>query len=355
MKYTCDVPDLKLWNEPEQINNIIQDLDTYKHKIECLELCNNSIGEKCAKALGEKMKNLKYLRKIDLSDCFVSRGGEETLKCLKYLLESIVDKPIKELNLSDNALGITAASGYEFFFQKNTTLEKLSMNNCGMGPERTLSLMKIIKENKSMPLKILNFSRNKMESKGCISISELLKEKKTLKEIKISDNEIDYEGLNSFLNSIKTNENISLIDINNNTLSSKGKSLPELIAALNNIMHLNLSDLTIEDRNIIKKVFEILPQLNKLREFSFEYNLSDLDFDGDKNKKKYITELLDCLLKVNNLKEVHLENNDIPKDLYKKYLPLFKNKGLYLFSCFSQEEQLYDLEDEELDNTDLNK
>ena len=355
MKYTCDVPDLKLWNDPEKINNIIQDLDTYKHKIECLELCHNSIGENCAKVLGEKMKNLKHLRKIDLSDCFVSRGEEETLKCLKYLLESIVDKPIKELNLSDNALGITVASGYEFFFQKNTTLEKLSMDNCGMGPLGTQFLMEIIKENKNMPLKILNFSRNKMESKGCIYVSELLKEKKSLKEIKISENEINYEGLNSFLNSIKDNENITLIDISNNVLSKKGKLLPELITSLNNLIHLNLSDLMIDDRNIIKKVFEILPKLNKLREFSFEYNLLDIDFDEDEDKKQYITELLDCLLKVNNLKEVHLENNDFPKDLYKKYLPLFKNKGLYLFSCFSKEEESEDLEDEELGNTDLNK
>ena len=224
-----------------------------------------------------------------------------------------------------------------------------------MGPIGTQSLMKIIKENKNMPLKILNFSRNKIESKGCNFISELLKQKKTLKQIKISDNEIDYEGLNSFLNSIKTNENLSLIDINNNTLSSKGQSLPESIGSLNNIMHLNLSDLTIEDRNIIKNVFEILPKLNKLREFSFEYNLSDLDFDKDKNKIEYITKLFDCLLEVNNLKEVHLENNDIPKDLYNKYLPLFKKKGLYLFSCFSKDEQLDDYEDDELDNTDLNK
>ena len=265
MIYVCNVPGLKLWNEPEEIKNIIQDLEIYKNKIVGLELCHNSIGEKCAKALGEKMKNLKYLRIIDLSDCFVSRGEEELPKCLKYLLESIVDKPIKELNLSDNALGPTAAPGYEFFFQKNTTLEKLSMNNCGMGPERTLSLMKIIKENKSMPLKILNFSRNKMESKGCISISELLKEKKTLKEIKISDNEIDSEGLQLFLNTIKSNENISSIDIHNNTLSNKMKNISEILSTLSNIIHLNLSDLTIEDRNIIKNIFEILPKLNELR------------------------------------------------------------------------------------------
>ena len=90
-----------------------------------------------------------------------------------------------------------------------------------------------------MPLKILNFSRNKMESDGCISVSELLKEKKSLKEIKISENEIYYKGLNSFLNSIKDNENITLIDISNNILSKKGKSLPELIASLNNLIHLN--------------------------------------------------------------------------------------------------------------------
>ena len=355
MIYVCNIPGLKLWNNPEEIQNIIQDLETNKNKIVGLELCHNSIGEKCAKALGEKMKNLKNLRKIDLSDCFVSRKEEELPKCLKYLLEAIADKPIKELNLSDNALGPTASSGYEFFFQKNKTLEKLSMNNCGMGPEGTISLMKIIKENKNMPLKILRYSRNKMESKGCNFISELIKEKKTLKEIKISDNEIDCEGINSFLNSIKINENISLIDINNNILSNKGKSLPELIGTLNNIIHLNLSDLTIEDKNIIKNVFEILPNLNKLREFSFEYNLSDLDFGEDKDKIKYITELFDWLLKVNNLKEVHLENNEIPKDLYKKYLPLFQKKGLYLFSCYSHEEQLDDLENEELDNTDLNK
>ena len=47
-----------------------------------------------------------------------------------------------------------------------------------MGPEGTPNLMKILKENKDMPLKILKYSRNKMETKGCNSISDLLKVKK---------------------------------------------------------------------------------------------------------------------------------------------------------------------------------
>ena len=200
MIYVCNVPGLKKWDEPSQIQNILDDLEANKKRIIGIELCHHSIGENCAKALGEKIKNLKNLKKIDLSDCFTTRGSEELPKCLKYILEAISDKPIKELNLSDNALGPTAAPGYELFFQKNKTLEKLHLNNCGMGPIGTPNLIKIIIENKDMPLKVLKIARNKMETVGCNSISELIKNKKTLQEIKISDNEIDSEALKNYMN-----------------------------------------------------------------------------------------------------------------------------------------------------------
>ena len=357
MIYVCNVPGLKKWDEPSQIQNILDDLEANKKRIIGIELCHHSIGENCAKALGEKIKNLKNLKKIDLSDCFTTRGSEELPKCLKYILEAISDKPIKELNLSDNALGPTAAPGYLFFFKKNKTLEKLYLNNCGMGPIGTPNLIKIIIENKDMPLKVLKIARNKMETVGCNSISELIKNKKTLQEIKISDNEIDSEALKNLYESIKINENITLLDINNNTFKSEGTVLSELITNLKNIVHLNISDLTIGNRNIIKNIFEELPKLNNLREFFFEYNISDIDFEKDKDKIDFLSELLECLLKVNNLKEVHLGNNDIPKKIYSEYLPKFKNKGLYLFSCYGEEETMDDLDsdNEELDMTDLKK
>ena len=355
MIYRCKVPNLVKWDEPEQIKCVLDELETNKDKIVGLELCHNSIGEKCAEALSTKIKNLKNLKQVDLSDCFVSRGAEELPKCLKCLLEGLIDKEITELKLSDNALGPTAAPGYEFFFEKNKTLEKLYMDNCGMGPIGTPSLMKIIKENKEMPLKVLKFSRNKMESVGCTAIAELIKEKKTLEEIKISDNEINHEGFENFLKSIENNEKISWLDIHNNTMSSKIKNTAEIIGSLPNIIHLNLSDLTIEDRNIIKNIFEILPKLSKLRVFYFEYSISDIDFKNDKDKAEYITQLFKCLLQVDSLKEIHLENNDIPKSLYNKFLHEFKNKGVLLFSCFSEEENLDDEENDEIDMTDLNK
>ena len=102
-------------------------------------------------------------------------------------------------------------------------------------------------------------------------------------------------------------------------------------------------------------IFEILPKLSKLRDFYFEYSISDIDFKNDKDKAEYITQLFKCLLQVDSLKEIHLENNDIPKSLYNKFLHEFKNKGVLLFSCFSEEENLDDEENDEIDMTDLNK
>ena len=354
MIYVCNVPGLKKWDEPEQIKQILDDLEANKNRIIGLELCHNSIGEKCAKALGEKIKNLKNLTKIDITDCFVSRGKEELPKCLKYLLEGAVDKKIKELRLSDNALGPDAAEGYIFFFKQNKTLEKLYLNNCGMGPIGTPKLMKVLKENKDMPLKVLRFARNKMENIGCESICEFIKEKSTIQDIQISDNEVSYEGLNLFLNTIKGNTNLKKLDVHNNTLGSKKKDLPEVIKSLSNIDCLDLSDLTIENSEIIKKVIEVLQELNKLNEIHFEYNFSDIDFD-DMDKKKYISECFDFLLKVNKLKEIHLENNEIPNDIYMKYCPEFKKKGVYLFSCYSEEEKLEEVMDDDIDMKDLNQ
>ena len=355
MIYICRVPNLKKWDEPEQIKNILDELEKNQDKIVGLELCHNSIGEKCAEALGEKIKTLKNLKLVDLSDCFVSRGSEELPKCLKFLLEGLIDKPIKELNLSDNALGPTAAPEYEFFFEKNKTLEKLYMDNCGMGPIGTPSLMKIIKENKEMPLKVLKFSRNKIESVGCSAIADLIKTKKTFKKVKICDNEIEHEGLKDFFEAVQNNVNISWIDVHNNTLSNKIKNIPDIIGTLPNLIHLNLTDLTIEDKDIIKSIFENLTKLTKLREFSFGYNISDLEFKNNKEKEDYISQLLKCLLQMDNLKEIHLEDNDIPKALYYKYLPEFQKKGVYLFSCYSEEENMDDEDNEEIDMTDLNK
>lgn len=356
MNYVCTVPGTKKWDTPEQIESILTDLEKEKEKIVAIDFSGNSIGEKCAEAIGKKLKEIKNLRIINLSDSFVSRGSEELPKCLKFLLESIVDKEIKELDLSNNALGPIAAPGYEFFFEKNKSIEKLILANDGMGPVGTPSLMKILENNKEIPLRVLDLSRNKMETTGCNAVSNMIKGKKEIKEINISSNEISKEGMYKFFLAIKDNENLKFLDVQNNTLGNKVDVLLEVLPTLKNIEHLNISDLTFKTTTeIIEKINTTLLELKKLKEFYFEYNYCDIELDSDKEKIAFIKKQLDILLKIEGLRELILANNEIPKKLFNEYLPKFKKNGVVNFVCLGDEEEEEDVEDEELDMTDLNK
>lgn len=357
MKYVCHVPGIKKWDEPEQIKIILDDLELYKDKIVGLDFSENSIGEKCAEALGKKMKEINHLRILNLNDCFVSRGKEELPKCLKFLLEAVIDKPIKELDLSNNALGPTAAPGYEFFFKGNKTLENLYLDNDGLGPIGTEKLMEVINNNNDMPLKVLALSRNKMETKGCNAVVELIKNKKKIYMLDISSNEIDKEGMYNLILSLKDNKTLKSINLQNNTLGDKADILLEVLPSIINIENLNLSDLTFSGNNkeMVDKLICLLPSLNKLREFFFEYNFSEIDFENLGDKKKYLTKEFDLLLKIKNLRELNLENNEISDNLYREYLPKFEKIGVYNFKCISSEEEMDDLNNDSIDMTDLIK
>ena len=49
MIYICRVPNLKKWDKPEDIKNILDELEKNKDRIVGLELCHNSIGENVLK------------------------------------------------------------------------------------------------------------------------------------------------------------------------------------------------------------------------------------------------------------------------------------------------------------------
>ena len=50
-------------------------------------------------------------------------------------MKAIMNKPIKILDLSDNAFGPTAIPSFAFFLKENTTLEELHLENNGLGLE----------------------------------------------------------------------------------------------------------------------------------------------------------------------------------------------------------------------------
>lgn len=64
------------------------------------------------------------------------------------MIDAIIDKPIKSLNLSHNAFGPDGVNAYTHFLERCPTLEILNLTNCGLGPEGGKLLAKAMLKNK---------------------------------------------------------------------------------------------------------------------------------------------------------------------------------------------------------------
>jgi Ran GTPase-activating protein 1 len=155
-----------MWNKPEEIQKVIDELREGKDKITGIELSSNSLGYDVAKALAEEIKELNNLTHVNYRDIFVSRLKTDLPKSLFELVSAIDGKNITILDLSDNAFGPIGVQSFDFFIKKTKSLKELYVENNGLGPEGSESLANAILENDDLKLDVLSINRNRLEDKG---------------------------------------------------------------------------------------------------------------------------------------------------------------------------------------------
>ncbi len=120
-----------MWNKPEEIQKVIDELREGKDNITGIELSSNSLGYDVAKALSDEIKNIANLTHVNYRDIFVSRLKTDLPKSLFELVTAIDGKNITILDLSDSE-----------------------------------SLANAILSNDDLKLDILSINRNRLEDKG---------------------------------------------------------------------------------------------------------------------------------------------------------------------------------------------
>lgn len=56
------------------------------------------------------------------------------------MIDAVMDKKIIELSLRDNAFGPAGVESLKDFLATCTTLKRLNVTNCGLGPEGTTTI-----------------------------------------------------------------------------------------------------------------------------------------------------------------------------------------------------------------------
>ena len=157
MKYVCKIPGKVKWDDVKDLEQMISEITDNKSKITSLELTHNSIGTECAKELSKAISLIENLSSVNYRDLFVSRLKEDLPISLKYLMESLMNKKISFLDLSDNAFGPIAIPSFDFFLKEATSLEHLELENNGLGPEGAEMVCNALLQNDKIKLKTIIF------------------------------------------------------------------------------------------------------------------------------------------------------------------------------------------------------
>ena len=68
MNYVAKIDGVRIWNKVEEIEKVLQDLETHKDLIKSIELSSNSIGFEAAQALSQRIAQLTGLEIANYRD-----------------------------------------------------------------------------------------------------------------------------------------------------------------------------------------------------------------------------------------------------------------------------------------------
>lgn len=162
-----------MWDEVEKIVSVTKFLEENKNKITALELSTNSISQLVSKHLADKINLLPYLQYVNYNDIFVSRKKNEIPEAIKDLILALSNKPVRILNVSNNAFGQIGVESINFFMKNTKNLMELYVENCGLGPEGSELLANLLMQNEhKLNLEVLVINRNRLEIKGAVAFAK---------------------------------------------------------------------------------------------------------------------------------------------------------------------------------------
>ena len=122
----------------EQLADLIKEemRSITKHGFSAIECSGNSYSPEACKYLAEIIKKYssKTLWFADFSDMFTTRSIDNIPESVKALIDAIENRPVKELYLNSNAIGVRVVPSFDKFLMKAPYLQHLNFSNCGLDP-----------------------------------------------------------------------------------------------------------------------------------------------------------------------------------------------------------------------------
>ncbi|KAK8734106.1 hypothetical protein OTU49_006018 [Cherax quadricarinatus] len=286
--------------------------------LQCLQLEANTLGVEAAEVMGEALAAHPEFERAHWKDLFTGRLKTEIPDALRHLFSGLMraGAKLKELDLSDNALGPIGVEGMVEFMSSPVcySLEELRLNNNGLGIKGGTmlaeSLMKLVANANSagtpLKLKVFISGRNRLEKEGAKEFAEFFKAVGTLEEVAMPQNGIFHEGIAALAEAFSMNPNLRIINLNDNTFTPKGaRAMAEKLPSMQNLEIINFGDCLIKTTGAKFIGSALLSDHQKLRELYLDSN--EIGIEGG-------LAIADAMINKKNLKTLNLDGNQFGEE-----------------------------------------
>ncbi|ROT80000.1 hypothetical protein C7M84_001272 [Penaeus vannamei] len=305
------------WNTAEDVQAAAEAIRNHKD-LRCLVLEANTLGVEAAKVMGDALAMHPEFERAHWKDLFTGRLKTEIPEALRHLFSGLIraGAKLKELDLSDNALGPVGVEGMVDFMSSPVcySLQELRLNNNGLGIKGGTmlaeSLMRLVDNAKAagtpLTLKVFIAGRNRLEKEGAKVYAKFFKAVGTLEEVAMPQNGIFHEGIAALADAFSTNNNLRVVNLNDNTFTPKGaQAMADKLPMMQNLEVINFGDCLIKTAGA-KMIAKALTSGHK--------NLRELFLDSNEINIKGGLAIAEAMADKENLDKLMLDCNQFGED-----------------------------------------
>ena len=197
--------------------------------------------------------------------------------------------------MHDNAFGPIGVAQFESFLKSASSLQVLSVTNCGLGPVASTTIAQALISNDQIKLRELRMSRSRVETEGAKALAAYFETYDGLEHLELSQNGIRDEGsaqLGRSLMQHATSGNLTYLDIGDNYFSEEEPKqvLFDLIKSATALVHLNIDSNNLDEEEMGRELMVAVEESESkstLKYFSWSYDAFEFD--------KLIKDMLDLL------------------------------------------------------------
>ncbi|CAI2166444.1 12853_t:CDS:2 [Funneliformis geosporum] len=192
------------------------------------------------------LRTKENLQKLNLCCVFTTKNHDEIVSAVKKIFSVIEDKPISELNISNNALAPGAIKEMKKFLTQNVNLQSIIVDDTGLGKLGGEILFESILNSKSQSsfLKTLSARANVLGSSRTTPLlgKIFIKHNTTLTKVCLSRNNLNFKHFPQLLKGLKSCRGLEFLDLEDNNLSGDlASQFGSYMNKWSNLKHMNVS------------------------------------------------------------------------------------------------------------------